>query len=160
MSNIFCIFHQFDVVNYFTFLQWVEKVLVEVKFLVSDISFCSCSSTKCNTTSSFILLSSANSLIKLNKSAAVEQDSRFRFDLVFCNFLLKTFIVGKGGHAPPFSRPPPFHFSKIPPFLEIQDVPTFHRFTGKTKVLNNSCNQFVCNFYPQIILVLEECLQK
>ena len=55
------------------------------------------------------------------------------------------------------SYPP---FSKIPPFLEIQDVPTFHSFIRKTKVLNNSCNQFVCNFYPQSILALEECLQK
>ena len=62
-------------------------------------------------------------------------------------------IVGKGGHAPP-------PFSKIPPFLEIQDVPTFHRPIRKTKVLNNSCNQFVYNFYPQCILILEECLQK
>ena len=30
----------------------------------------------------------------------------------------------------------------------------------KTKVLNNSCNQFAYNFYPQSILILEECLQK
>ena len=59
--------------------------------------------------------------------------------------------VGKGGHTP---------FSKIPHFLEIQDAPTFHRSIGKTKVLNNSCNQFVYNFYPQSILILEECLQK
>ena len=68
-------------------------------------------------------------------------------------------LVGKGGHTPP----PPFidqlPFSKIPPFLEIQDVPTFHRFIGKTKVVNNCCNQFVYNFYPPSILVLEECLQ-
>ena len=63
-------------------------------------------------------------------------------------------IVGKGGHTPP----PPF--SKIPSFLEIQDVSTFHRSIGKTKELNNSCYQFVYNFYPQIILILEECLQK
>ena len=67
-------------------------------------------------------------------------------------------LVGKGGHTPP-----PFidqlPFSKIPPFLEIQDVPTFHRFIGKTKVVNNCCNQFVYNFYPPSILVLEECLQ-
>ena len=36
-------------------------------------------------------------------------------------------IVGKGGHTLPFlDQPAPF--SKIPPpFLEIQDVPTFHR---------------------------------
>ena len=60
----------------------------------------------------------------------------------------------------PFSRSTPPPFSKISPFLEIQDVPTFHRFIEKAKVLNNSCNQFVSNFYPQSILVLEECLQK
>ena len=70
--------------------------------------------------------------------------------------ILKTpyiFIVGKGGHTPP-------PFSKIPPFLEIQDVPTFHRSIRKTKVLNNSSNQFEYNFYSQSILILEECLQK
>ena len=61
------------------------------------------------------------------------------------------FIVGKGGHTP---------FSKISIFLEVQDVPTFHRFIGKTKVLNNSCNRFVYNFYPQSILVLEQCFKK
>ena len=66
-------------------------------------------------------------------------------------------LVGKGGHSPPFLDQLPF--SKIPSFLETQDVPTFHRFIGKTKVLNNSCNQFVYNFYPQSILILEECLQ-
>ena len=62
-------------------------------------------------------------------------------------------IVGKGVIPPPL-------FSKIPPFLEIQDVPTCHRSIGKTKELNNSCNQFVYNFYPQNILILEECLEK
>ena len=51
-------------------------------------------------------------------------------------------------------------FLRFPPFLEIQDVPTFHRSFRKTKLLNNSCNQFLYNFYPQIILVLEEGLQK
>ena len=61
-------------------------------------------------------------------------------------------VVDKGGHMPPFS--------KISPFLELQDVPTFHRSLRKTKVLNNSCNQFVYHFYPQSILVLEESLQK
>ena len=69
-------------------------------------------------------------------------------------------IVGKGGHTPPPFLDQPASFSKIPPFLEIQDVPTFHRFVGKAKVLNNSCNQFVYNLYPQGILVLEECLKK
>ena len=74
-------------------------------------------------------------------------------------------IVGKGGHTPPplfwiNPPPPPLFFSKIPPFLEIQDVPTFHRFIGKIKVLNNSCNQYVYNFYPQSILVLEERFKK
>ena len=68
--------------------------------------------------------------------------------------------VGKGGHTPPPFLDQPLPFSTISPFLEIQDVPTFYRFIEKTKVLNNSCNQFVSNFYPQSILVLEECLQK
>ena len=68
-------------------------------------------------------------------------------------------IVGKGGHPSPlFQINTPF--SKIPLFLEIQDVPTFHRLIKKTKVLNNFCNRFVYNFYPQSILVLEECLKK
>ena len=53
-------------------------------------------------------------------------------------------VVGKGGY-PPFSRIPP-------PFLEIQDVPTFDRFIQKTKELNNSCNQFV---YLYIISILK-----
>ena len=51
-------------------------------------------------------------------------------------------------------------FSKIPPFLEIEDIPIFHRFIRKTKVLDNPCNHFVYNSYPQSILVLEEFLQK
>ena len=42
----------------------------------------------------------------------------------------------------------------------IQDVPTFYRPTGKTKVLNYSFNQFVYNFYPQSILILKEYLLK
>ena len=76
---------------------------------------------------------------------------------------LKVFIFispakSKGGSCPPFLDQPPL--SKIPPFLEIEDVPTIHRSIGKAKVLNNSCNQFVYNFYPQSILILEECLQK
>ena len=33
--------------------------------------------------------------------------------------------------------------------------PTFIGLLGKTKVLNDSCNQFVYNFYPQSILILE-----
>ena len=64
------------------------------------------------------------------------------------------------GVIPPFSRSTSPPFSKIPAFLYIKDAPTFHRFIRKTKVLNNSCNQFVYNFYPQSILVLEECLRK
>ena len=64
-------------------------------------------------------------------------------------------MVGRGGHT---SLPP--SFLRFPPFLEIQDVPTFYRSFGKTKVMNNSCNQFVYHFYPQSILVLEECLQE
>ena len=57
-------------------------------------------------------------------------------------------IVGKGGHTSSFLR--------FPHFLEIQDVPTFPGSIGKTKVLNNSCNQFVYNnFLPKSILILE-----
>ena len=57
---------------------------------------------------------------------------------------------------------PWFKFFKwcLKQYIEIQDVTAFRRFIWKTKVLNNSCNQFVCNFYPQSILLLEECLQK
>ena len=66
--------------------------------------------------------------------------------------IYKYILVGKGVILPPFLR---FH-----PFLEIQDVPTFHRSIGKTKVLNNTCNQFVHIFYPQSILIVEECLKK
>ena len=41
--------------------------------------------------------------------------------------------VGKGGHTPsPFSR--------IPSFLEIEDVPTFYRPIKKKKVLRDSFN--------------------
>ena len=50
-------------------------------------------------------------------------------------------IVGKGVHTLP---PPPF--SKIPPFLEIQDVPTFFRLIRKKKTLKDSFNRFVDNF--------------
>ena len=67
--------------------------------------------------------------------------------------MFQEIIVGKGGHTPP----PLFKDSH---FLQIQDVPTFHRSLRKTKVLNNYGNQFVYHFYPQSILVLEECLQK
>ena len=63
-------------------------------------------------------------------------------------------IVGTGGHTPD-----PL-FSKIPSFLEIQDVPTFDRCIKKPKVLNNFCNQFIYHLHLQSILVLEECLQK
>ena len=48
----------------------------------------------------------------------------------------------------------------IPPFLEIQDGPTFYRPIGKTKVLKHSFNRFAYNFYSQSILILEEYLQK
>ena len=68
-------------------------------------------------------------------------------------------MVGKSGHTPPpFLGQPPF--SKILPFLEIQDVPTFDRPIGKTKVLNDSFNQFVYKSYQQSILILEEYLLK
>ena len=68
-------------------------------------------------------------------------------------------IVGEGGHTPPLSRSTP-PFLRFPPFLTIQDVPTFHRSLRKSKALNNSCNQFVYHFYRRSIVVLEECLQK
>ena len=59
-------------------------------------------------------------------------------------------IVGRGDHTP---------FSKIPPFLEIQNVPGFYRLIRKTKVQNDFA-LIVYNFYPQSILMLEEYLQK
>ena len=49
-------------------------------------------------------------------------------------------------------------FSKISPFLEIQDVPTFYRHTGKTNGLIESSNRLLYKFYPQSILILEEYL--
>ena len=83
------------------------------------------------------------------------------FCVGFIDFMLKGkrlldyTIFGKGGHTPP----PPNSFFWITPTPFIR-CPTFHMFIRKTKVLNNSCNQFVYNFYPQSILILEECLQK
>ena len=70
--------------------------------------------------------------------------------------------IACGSYPSPFSRstPPPPPFSKIPSFLEIQDVPTFYRPIRKTKVLNDSFNWFLYVFYPQSILILEEYLQK
>ena len=44
--------------------------------------------------------------------------------------------------------PPPFFKSSL--FLQIKDVPTIHRSIGQTKVLNNTFNQFVYNFYPLV----------
>ena len=60
---------------------------------------------------------------------------------------------------PPFFwvNPP---FFKIPPFLEIQDFPTFYSSIRKTKVLNDPFNRFVYKFYQQTILILEEYLLK
>ena len=69
--------------------------------------------------------------------------------------LTLAFIVSKWM---PYLLPPPF--SKIPPFLEIQDVATFYGPIGKTKVLNESSNQLLYKFYPQSILILEEYLLK
>ena len=62
-----------------------------------------------------------------------------------CNQLAS--IVGKGGHTPPLSRSTP-PFSKIPSFLEMQDLPTFYGPIRK-KVLNNSFDQFVYKVYSQ-----------
>ena len=67
-------------------------------------------------------------------------------------------MVGKRGHTLLFVGQPPF--SKIPPFLEIQDVPTFYRPIRKTKVLNDPFNRFVYKFSPQSILIFEEYLLK
>ena len=39
-------------------------------------------------------------------------------------------------------------------------MPTFFRPVGKAKVLNDSFNWFIYNFYPQSILIFEEYLQK
>ena len=72
--------------------------------------------------------------------------------------LPKPCIVGKGGHTFLFLGQLPF--SNIPLFLQIQDVPTFYRPIGKTKVLNHSFNQFVYKFYQQSLLILEEYLLK
>ena len=69
-------------------------------------------------------------------------------------------IVGKGVISPLSRSAPPPLFSKISPFLEIHNVPAFHRFIRETIVLNNLCNQFEYHFYPQSILILEKCLQK
>ena len=69
-------------------------------------------------------------------------------------------IVGKGVISPLSRSTPPPPFSKISPFLEIHNVPAFHRFIRETIVLNNLCNQFEYHFYPQSILILEKCLQK
>ena len=71
-----------------------------------------------------------------------------------CLLKLTTLIVGKGGHNPPPS------FLGQPPFLEVQDVPTFYRPIGKTKVLNESFNWLLYKLYPQSILILEEDLLK
>ena len=54
-----------------------------------------------------------------------------------------------GVDQPPPPPPPPFFFKTFL-FLQIKDVPTIHRSIGQTKVLNNSFNQFVYNFYPLV----------
>ena len=69
----------------------------------------------------------------------------------FCNEVAGLSIVDKGGHT----SPPLFSDS---PFLNIQDVPTFYRAIRKTKVLNESFDQLLHEFYPQSILILEEYL--
>ena len=52
-------------------------------------------------------------------------------------FIAHSYLVR--GVIPTFlHQPPPPPFSKIPTFLEIQDVPTFHRPIRKTKAPNNS----------------------
>ena len=49
------------------------------------------------------------------------------------NYCLVSTVGGKGVHT---SSP----FSRIPSFLEIEDVPTFYRPIKKTKVLRDSFN--------------------
>ena len=60
-------------------------------------------------------------------------------------------IVVKGGGGVRFSHPLfsiNASFFKSPHFLEIQDFPTFYRPIRKIKVLNESPNRFVYNFFP------------
>ena len=68
--------------------------------------------------------------------------------------IVQVFTVGKGVIPPFLGHPPPF--SKIFPFLEIQDAPTFYKPMRKTNVVNDSFNQFVYKFHPKSILILEE----
>ena len=57
-------------------------------------------------------------------------------------------------HSRPGLPPPSFLDSPLskmsPPFIGL----------SRKKKLNNSCSQFVYNFYPPGVLVLEQCLQK
>ena len=82
-------------------------------------------------------------------------------DMVFLNNFVRwdTLWLLRGIVTLFLDQPHPL-FQDPLPFLEIQNVPVFHRSIKKAKVLNNSYNQFVYNFYPQSILILEECLQK
>ena len=66
-------------------------------------------------------------------------------------------MVGNGGPDRPSFLDQPSLFYNFP-FLEVQDVLTFYRPIWKTKVLNDSFNQFVYKFFPQSILILEEYL--
>ena len=77
--------------------------------------------------------------------------------VLFFQFELRIAVLG-GLYSAPFSR-------STSPFLRFPlsrnpRCPIFYRPIGKTKVLNNCFNQFVYNFYPQRILILEEHLQK
>ena len=67
-----------------------------------------------------------------------------------------------GGHTPLFYvnlQPTPHLFLGFP-LSKYPSFPTCHRSIRKTKVLNNSFNWFLYNFYPQRILSFEECLQR
>ena len=69
----------------------------------------------------------------------------------------------RGSCPPLFQVNPPSTFSKIPPLLRFplfQKSKMSPRSIRKTKVLNESCNQFVQKFYLQSILILEEYLLK
>ena len=76
------------------------------------------------------------------------EEMKLYLDCSINKHFFDTIVVGKEVHTPP-------PFSKIPPFLEIQDVPTFYRPIRKTKVLNDFFNPFVYKFYPQSILIVE-----
>ena len=70
----------------------------------------------------------------------------------YLQFLCSCLRIAGKGVIPPFSR--------IPPFLKIQNVPIFYRPIRKTKVLNDSFNQFVyklCLNFGRIFTKVVKC---